>query len=119
MLWVMYICCFVILQSVASDWVEKYQEEPYPAMGELIQFFFNFSGCTEQLNYESFDDMDAAITTEELALPENFPEVHTYVHTFVLYVPTTCIYSICTYVYFYLRGEPLLLKFYDWVFRAF
>ena len=84
---------------MASDWVEKYQEDPYPAMGELIQFFFNFSGCTEQLNSESFDDIDAAITTEELALPENFPEVHMFVCTYVcMYICTSYVRVYCTYV---------------------
>jgi hypothetical protein len=74
-----YVCTYVVpLQSVASDWVERYQEDPYPAMGELVQLFFSYSGCTAHLDQDSFDDLDAGVTTEELAALENFPQDGSY-----------------------------------------
>ena len=87
-----YVCTYVVpLQSVASDWVERYQEDPYPAMGELVQLFFSYSGCTAHLDQDSFDDLDAGVTTEELAALENFPQVRMYVHTYMFI-------DICTYL---------------------
>lgn len=65
----------LLLQSVASDWVGRYQDDPCPAMAELVQFFFTSSGCKGQVDVEAFDDLDIASTTEELSAPENFSEV--------------------------------------------
>lgn len=62
-------------QSVASDWVGRYLEDPCPAMAELVQFFFSSSGCKGQVDTEAFDDLDIASTTEDLSAPENFSEV--------------------------------------------
>ena len=63
------------VQSVCSDWVERYQEDAGAATSEVVQFLFNASGCNVQMDSENFEELDVATVTAEFSNQENFPEV--------------------------------------------
>lgn len=64
--------CVLLTQSLASDWVDGYQEDPESAMVELIQFFVLCCGCKARISLDMFrEDTSNVIRT----LTENFAEV--------------------------------------------
>lgn len=69
------MCC---LQSVASDWTDRYQEEDAEkAMMELVQYFVLCCGCRATITMEMFQNEE---TTHIIrSLTENFDEVLNFV----------------------------------------
>ena len=62
-----------VLQAVASEWVDRYQEGSETAMAELIQFFVHCCGCRATITMEMFQNEDT--TSIIRSLTENFDEV--------------------------------------------
>ena len=63
------------MQSVASEWVDTYQQDPEQAMMELIQYFVFSCGCKAFITM----DMFRAETSDVIrTLTENFAEVRSF-----------------------------------------
>ena len=65
----------LLLQSVASEWVDRYQESSEKAMVELVQFFVHCCGCRATITMEMFQNEET--TSVIRSLTENFDEVYT------------------------------------------
>ena len=64
------VCC---LQSLASDWTDRYQEDAEKAMVELVQYFVLCCGCRATITMEMFQNEET--TSVIRSLTENFDEV--------------------------------------------
>ena len=61
------------MQSLASEWVDRYQENSEKAMVELVQYFVLCCGCRAAITMEMFQNEDT--TSVIRSLTENFDEV--------------------------------------------
>lgn len=59
------------LQSVASDWVKRYEQDPESGMLELVQFFVLCCACRAEITLEMYR---AEVTEVIRTLTENFVE---------------------------------------------
>ena len=62
-----------LMQSLASEWVDRYQENSEKAMVELVQYFVLCCGCRAAITMEMFQNEDT--TSVIRSLTENFDEV--------------------------------------------
>ena len=64
---------FPYLQSVVSEWMERYQGDAETGMLELVQFFVHCSGCKAVITRRMFETQEASSVIRSLT--ENFAEV--------------------------------------------
>ena len=81
-----------ILQAVASEWVDRYQEASEKAMVELIKYFVLCCGCRATITMEMFQNEETAVVIRSLT--ENFDEVNSITDAVCIVCESVCRYDM-------------------------